>query len=136
MAIYLLDTNHLSPLVTVDHNLRHRLIAAAQSGHTFAIAAPVLAEFLYGIQTLPRAKANLQEWQRYHDRFDFYDIQRLDAESAASIQVILRKQGWQLKTVDALIAAVALRYGFTLLTTDRDFTAIPGLALENWLVES
>jgi predicted nucleic acid-binding protein len=45
----------------------------------------------------------------------------------------LRRQGWQLGTVDALVAAVALRYGCTLLTADKDFAAIPALGLENWL---
>lgn len=36
-------------------------------------------------------------------------------------------------TVDALIAAVALRYDLTLLTADQDFTAISPLKQENWL---
>ena len=34
---------------------------------------------------------------------------------------------------DALIAAVALRRDLTLLTTDGDFAAVPGLLCENWL---
>ena len=38
-----------------------------------------------------------------------------------------RRQGWQLATIDALIAAIALRYNLILLTTDQDFRAIPGL---------
>lgn len=33
----------------------------------------------------------------------------------------------------SLIAAVALRYDLTLLTTDKDFSAIPQLKQENWL---
>jgi len=32
-----------------------------------------------------------------------------------------------------LIAAVALRYDLVLLTTDRDFLAVPHLMQENWL---
>jgi len=58
----------------------------------------------------------------------------LDAEEAAGLQVFLRQRGWQLDTVDALIAAVALRHDLTLLTTDRDFQAVPQLRTENWLV--
>ena len=57
-----------------------------------------------------------------------------DAESAADLQLALRRRGRQLETVDALIAAVALRNGLTLLTTDMDFQAVPGLLQENWLV--
>ena len=56
-----------------------------------------------------------------------------DAEFAAQLQISLRKRGWQLETVDALIATIALRYDLTLLTTDRDFEAIPDLQQANWL---
>jgi predicted nucleic acid-binding protein len=35
--------------------------------------------------------------------------------------------------VDALIAVAALRLDLTLLTTDRDFTPIPGLKQANWM---
>lgn len=63
----------------------------------------------------------------------YHDIRQRDAEEAANLQVLLRTQGWQLATVDALIAIVALRNKVVLLTTDRDFTAISGLQQENWL---
>lgn len=78
---------------------------------------------------------NLHEWQTYQNVFGYYDIERNDAEQAATLQIILRQRGRQLQTVDALIAVVALRYGLTLLTTDRDFLAVTGLVPENWLVE-
>lgn len=78
---------------------------------------------------------NLHEWQTYQNVFGYYDIERNDAEQAATLQIILRQRGRQLQTVDALIAVVALRYGLTLLTTDRDFLAVTGLVQENWLVE-
>lgn len=133
MAGYLLDTNHLSPFVTLDHPLRQILIDRLQQGDTFSIAAPALAEFLFGIQTIPRAILNVQEWQKFHNAFNYYDIQRKDAEQAAILQLELRRRGRQLHTVDALIAAVALRYQLTLLTTDKDFQAVVGLAQANWL---
>ena len=60
-------------------------------------------------------------------------VYELDAEFAAELQVALRGNGWQLATVDALIAAVALRYDLILLTTDRDFRTIPTLRREDWL---
>jgi predicted nucleic acid-binding protein len=62
-----------------------------------------------------------------------YPINQLEAELAAELQTSLRRRGWQLATVDALIAAVALRHDLTLLTTDGDFAAVPGLVCENWL---
>lgn len=64
--------------------------------------------------------------------FDYYAIERSDAEQAATLQVTLRHQGWQLATVDALMAAIALRYDLVLLTADNDFNRVTGLQYENW----
>ncbi len=133
MTDYLMDTNHLSPLVTFGHPLRRRFFQARQSGHTFALAVPALTETLLGISILPRSAQNLAEWRRLMSGMTIYDLGRSDAEQAALLQIQLRRQGWQLATVDALIAAVALRHDLTLLTCDRDFEAIAALKQENWL---
>ncbi len=133
MTDYLLDTNHLSPLVTLNHPLRHRFFEAKKSGHTFALTVPALTEILMGISTVPRTAQNLAEWQRLIPGLTMYDLDRTDAERAADLQIQLRRQGWQLGTVDALIAAVALRHNLTLLTRDKDFTAIAALPQENWM---
>lgn len=133
MTDYLMDTNHLSPLVTSGHPLRQRFFLSQQAGHTFALAVPALTETLLGISLIPRSKQNLAEWQRLMPGLTMYDLDRADAERAAYLQLQLRRRGWQLGTVDALIAAVALRYSLTLLTTDKDFTVIPALKQENWL---
>jgi len=135
MTDYLLDTNHLSPLVTVSHPLRRRVLRALQEGHTFAITVPSLTEMLFGIGLLPKGRQNRAEWRRLRPGFACYIPDETDAERAAHLQIQLRRRGWQLGTVDALIAAVSLRYGLTLLTTDRDFVTVPALEQDNWLSE-
>jgi predicted nucleic acid-binding protein len=95
---------------------------------------PALTEMLFGIGLLPRAKQSLAEWQRLKPGLTIYDLDQFDAELAAELQLSLRRQGWQLETVDALIAAVALRYDLTLLTADQDFQAVPDLKQQNWLI--
>jgi tRNA(fMet)-specific endonuclease VapC len=133
MAGYLLDTNHAASLVTLSHPLRHRVLDALEAGHSFSICSPSLAETLFGIGILPRAEQNLAEWARLRPHLPCYPVEELDAESAAKLQVSLRRRGWQLETIDALIAVTALRNGLILLTTDRDFEGIPGLSRENWI---
>lgn len=64
MTHYLLDTNHLSPLVTLGHPLRKQVINSVERGDRFATCVPVLTETLYGIAILPRAKQNLAEWDK------------------------------------------------------------------------
>jgi tRNA(fMet)-specific endonuclease VapC len=132
MTEYLLDTNHISPLITLEHPLREHVLSRFQHGDSFSIAAPALVEFLFGISTLPRAKQNRAEWERLHHRFIYYSIDKSDAEQAAELRLILRQQGRQLAPFDALIAVVALRYELVLLTTDKDFQPIVGLKQENW----
>ncbi len=133
MADYLLDTNHLSPLVTLGHPLRQRVLQESDSGSNFAVCVPVIAETLFGIGLLPRAERTLEEWERLKPSFPCYVPDETDAESAAELQIALRRRGWQLATVDAFIAVLALRYDLILLTTDRDFQAVPKLRQENWL---
>jgi predicted nucleic acid-binding protein len=132
MTYYLLDTNHLSPLVTEGHPLRDRILERLQNGDVFAIPAVVLSEFLFGIRILPRAEQNQRAWSLLSDNFIYYDLDRSDAEQAADLRLFLRKKGRQLALPDALIAVVALRYNLILLTQDADFSAVPNLQHESW----
>ena len=134
MENYLLDTNHAAALVTLGHPLRQRVLLRLQAADTFAITVPVITETLYGIGLLPRAAQNLAEWARLRPSLACYLPDEADAENAAALQRSLRSQGWQLDTVDALIAVVTLRYNLMLLTSDKDFTPVPNLKQENWLV--
>lgn len=133
MADYLLDTNHISPLVTPGHRLRPILTMRRRQGDSFHIAVPALTEMLFGIKMLPRAQRNIEEWRKFAGFFTYHQIEKDDAEDAADLQVSLRQQGWQLGTVDALIASISLRNDLILLSTDKDYTAVPNLALVNWL---
>lgn len=133
MVAYLLDTNHASPLVTRGPPLPRRVHERVAAGDTFAIGVPVLTETLFGISLLPRAAQNRAEWARLQAILTCYLPDEADGAAAATLQLALRRQGRQLPTVDALIAAVALHYDLVLLTTDGDFAAIPDLARENWL---
>lgn len=134
MDNYLRDTNHAGALVTLAHPLRQRVLLRLHAGDTFAIAVPVVTETLYGIGVVPRATQNLAEWARLRPSLTCYLPDEAAAENAVALQVSLRHQGWQLETVDALIAVVALRYNLVLLTSDKDFAPVPNLTLENWFV--
>lgn len=133
MTTYLLDTNHLSPLVTVGHSLRAKVRQHQQAGDIFVIPSPVLSEFLFGIGGLPRALQNLQEWQLLKADFVIYSVDATIAEQAADLRLNLRKRGIQLGLVDALSAVIAIQGGFILLTTDADFQALSQLSQANWV---
>lgn len=84
MASYLLDTNHASPLVTLQHPLRQRVMSAQQAGHEFAICVPVLNELWYAISLLPRAAQNRAEWLRLRQTITCYVPDESDGMDAAS----------------------------------------------------
>ena len=69
MTRYLLDTNHLSPLVTPGHPVRALVLERAAAGDSFTIPAPVLSEFLYGMALLPRRDENQALWRELADNF-------------------------------------------------------------------
>jgi predicted nucleic acid-binding protein len=133
MADYLLDTNHASPLVTLHHPVRQRVLAALAAGDFFAVCVPALTETLYGIGIVPRAIQNRAIWEQLQPQLICHIPDAADAARAADLQILLRRRGRQLATIDALIAVTALRYDLTLLTTDGDFRAVPSLQLENWM---
>lgn len=133
MERYLLDTNHLSPLVTTGHPLRDLILARHTDGDEFFVCVPVLIESIFGFSILPRGKSNRAEWERLKWRFPCVFIDEEDAEAAADLRVTLRAQGKQLEAMDASIAVAALLHRLTLLTKDRDFSAVPALKMENWL---
>lgn len=132
MAHYLLDTNHASTLVTLHHPLRQKVITAMAAGHRFSVTVPVVTESVFGMSLLPRAIANRQEWENLRRDVKCFELDATDALDAADLQLDMRKIGFQLETVDALIAVVALRYDLILLTNDNDFQPVPNLRYENW----
>lgn len=133
MSAYLLDTNHLSPLVTIGHRFREQVLGQIEMGTQFAVCVPVVTEMVFGISLLPRALENRTAWRVLQPLFPCYPLDAADADAAAELRIDLRKRGWQLEALDALIAAVAIRHDLILLTKDRDFRAVPQLQTENWL---
>lgn len=119
--------------MTVGHPLRDRLTDRVAAGDEFCLTAMVVTETVFGFRMLRRASQNEREWAIWRPTLRFIDISETDALFAATLQVTLRRQGRQLGTIDALIAAVALRANRILLTTDKDFAPIPNLRTENWV---
>jgi tRNA(fMet)-specific endonuclease VapC len=135
VADYFLDTNHASTLVTIGHSVRRRIHARLAAGDSFFLTAPVITEVVFGFGLLPRATQNMQEWLAIRPALRLLPIEETDAMDGAALQLALRRRGWQLETVDALIATVALRNALILLTTDGDFRPVPGLGSENWFAQ-
>jgi predicted nucleic acid-binding protein len=131
--VYLLDSNHAGTLVTIGHPIRDRMRAGTAAGDIFYVTVLTITEVVFGFSTLPRSVQNQREWQQVRPTLGVLVPDEDDAFAAAALQLTLRREGRQLATIDAFIAVCALRYGLTLLTSDRDFAPIHSLNVENWM---
>ena len=95
---------------------------------------PVLCEWEAGIQSGRQPERNRRLLRRVLDQ---------DPQSGRSSSTWLRStgrlyrdlrlRGRVLSSVNLMIAAMARSMGLILLTSDRDFEALPDIAAENWL---
>lgn len=134
MAGFLIDCNHLSAAVRKVSAVRDRMHQERKAGHRFISCYPVICELEAGIQQTAKpaeTRRRLAQLSR-HVR-----LWPLDAETARFYGEIfneLRRQGRALSQVDIIVAAMARQHNLTVLTSDRDFEALPDVVTENWMV--
>ena len=93
---------------------------ALASGKLVVTTGLILQEILQGFSG-PRARDAIL------DRFralPFLTPDRSDHIDAAALRNRCRRNGIQIGTIDALLAALCLRHGLSILTTDADFRRI------------
>jgi tRNA(fMet)-specific endonuclease VapC len=134
MPDYLLNCNHLSAALRKVSPVRERIHQGRKAGHRFLSCYPVLCELEVGIQQTPKSEENRR---RLAQLLRHVRLWPLDAETCrlyGAVYIELRRQGRALAQVDMMLAALARQHKLTVLTTDRDFEALPDLRVENWAV--
>jgi tRNA(fMet)-specific endonuclease VapC len=130
---YLLDTNIVSDVI---RNPGGRAVqrAALVGEATICTSIVVACELRYG--ALKKGSAQLTE--RVERLLESLEILPLDKESDrryAEIRHHLDRMGKPIGPNDLLIAAHALALDLTLVSANvEEFSRVPGLRLENWLV--
>ena len=135
MARYLPDTNHLSHIVRPVSALRDRLVHVQRTGAIFGTCIPVLCELGAGLCRLHDSETARRGLDRIlKSSVRIWPLDRPLATIFGEIFVELKRRGRALSHVDVTLAAMAKRDRLILLTTDRDFEALPEIKVENWLV--
>jgi tRNA(fMet)-specific endonuclease VapC len=129
----LLDTNHMSMAMSRVSHLRDRLQQAHRKGIILGTCVPVLCEIEAGIHQAPDPPSRRRALNRLLEFIRIGPIDPPVAEFYGEVFNDMKRQGKTLSQVDLLIAGLSKQMKAVLLTSDKDFDALPGLQIENWL---
>jgi len=136
MRGYLLDTNHLTFAINPVSHLRERLLQARRAGFRIGTCVPVLCELEVGIRQASRPDASYRALHHLLREMKLWPIDEGLAPLYADVYGEPRRQGRVLSQVDIMLAALVRLMKLTLLTSDRDFEALPDIPTENWIVDN
>jgi tRNA(fMet)-specific endonuclease VapC len=136
---YLLDTNAVIALLRDrPTRVRERLRRAAAEDASIIVSSIVLFELRYGVARSGRRQENAERLRVFlSGNIGILPFEEVDATIAGELRANLEANGAMIGPYDLLIAAQALRTGTTLVTANAsEFARVPGLAWEDWSVES
>jgi predicted nucleic acid-binding protein len=99
--------------------------------------AITVGEMVYGAYRSPRREQLLRQLEeRVWPNVRILPFNRAAAETYGRLRAELERAGTPLSEPDLRIAAIALTHDLTVVTGNvRHFSRVPGLRVENWLVE-
>lgn len=124
----LLDSNAYSRLMRGDEETA----AMVRDATEILMSAVVLGELLYGFRSGSRLERNLAELRSFLDNpyVSSVPVGPATADHYSRVATSLRAKGRPIPTNDVWIAAHAMETGAALISTDRHFEAVDGIA---WL---
>jgi tRNA(fMet)-specific endonuclease VapC len=130
---FLLDSGIAGDFMNRRNGVYERARDEGRRGNVVGVGVPILAELFYGAEnsadperTLQRLRINIPSWR-------IWPFTNEAAAEFGQIRALLRRIGRPMQVVDIMIAAIALTLGnCTVVTTDSDLAAVPGLRTENW----
>ena len=131
MDRYLLDTNALSSLVHRPSGAVSQRILTLPKG-ALVTSPIVLCEVQFGLEKRNSAALN-ERVGRMLNAVEVLPFSPGFPEIYGKLRATLAAAGKPIGAMDLLIAAHALSEGVTLVTANlREFSRVPGLAVENW----
>jgi len=132
MKHYLLDTNMVSHLLRGQARVVQRVEAVPMA--SLSISAITEGELLFGLARRPEATRLQQLVQAFLRRVEVLPWDSTVAAVYGNTRAALVAQGKVIAPLNLLIVAHALGSGAVLVSSDRAFQQIDGLALEDWTV--
>jgi tRNA(fMet)-specific endonuclease VapC len=133
MRRYLLDTNTAADWIEKRGPVPDRALQANRRGDRIGIGIPVLADLYYGAENSNARDVNLLRLRRALARLTVWPFEQNAAAEFGRLRAELRRRGQPMQVIDIMIGAIALTLSnCTVVSSDGDLAAIPGLIVENW----
>lgn len=132
---FLLDTGPAQDFLFQRRGVQARLEAARSTGARVGICTPALGEIVGGLEGSDSRVTSWDIARRRLGKLICWAYEESAAYEFGRLIAHLRRIGRPMQQVDIQIAAIALTLGnCTVVTTDTDLSAIPGLTVENWAI--
>ena len=133
MPRFLLDSGIASAYINRRDNVYERARVETLKGNRIGIAVPVLAELVSGIERSQTRDRNLQALRSALPSLKLWPFDEAAAFEFGRLHAELLRLGRPMQVIDIMVAAVALSLGqTTVVTTDSDLSAVPGLIVVDW----
>ena len=130
---YLLDSGPAGDFIFRRRGVFERAREMRQRGARIGIVAPVLGEIVGGVEASTTREENWDIMCRGLATLILWPFDSVAAWEYGRLYAELRRIGRPMQQIDIQIAAIALTLGnCTVVTTDTDLAAVPGLRTENW----
>ena len=130
-SLYMLDTNTVSHLIKRQPQAIARLLHVPM--HNVCISAITAGELAFGLAKRPQAVALGEAVNEFLRRVEVMPWDDAVAQTYGTLRAELQKNGRPLAALDLQIAAHALHLKATLVSNDRAFAQVGGLAVEDWV---
>jgi len=132
MPAYLLDTNHVGMAVDRGSVVGQRIFEARLAGIRLGTCVPVLCEIEAGMRQVRHKVTYRRDLTHLLLQLRLWPIDLKTARVYGDLYQELRRRGRVLSQVDIMVAALARQMKLTVLTTDRDFEALPEIRIADW----
>lgn len=133
MSGRLLDANHFGLAVRADSPVLERIKSELQRGLRIGTCVPVLCEIEVGACNVTDPAEYRRGMQRLLRHVRVWPLTETTAGLYGEIANDLRRRGRALSQIDIMLAVLCRELDLTLVTTDKDFVALPWLKTENWV---
>lgn len=124
----LLDTNIVIALFAGDARVRAGIVSST----LVCVPAIAMGELFYGANKSGRVDENIARLSRFAEQADVLACDTGTAAAYGVVKAALQRAGTPIPENDLWIAAVARQHELVLVTRDRHFERVAGLALQRW----